>query len=165
MPHPRQKQILAAMARGDARREEEMIEAYHSRSRKPRPKRKPAYPLEVDEQKAVVEYLRERGELVISPLNGAHLAGRESERVRKWSRLVATGGKKGAPDLTWYRAGGMPVLIEMKRQRAAYGSEKAADKAVNDGQRRCHDQLRSLGYTVLVAYGAADAIGQIEALQ
>jgi hypothetical protein len=162
MPHPRKKQILAAMARGHERHEEEMAEVYHSRARKPQPKRsKSRYPLEADEQKAVVAWLRDRGEIVVSPLNGAHLAGRGVERVKKWAQLVAMGGKKSAPDLTWYRAGGAPVLIEMKRQRAAYGSEEKADDAVSGDQRRLHGQLRALGYMVLVGYGVDDAIQQL----
>lgn len=126
-----------------------------------------AFRLEIEEQRDVVNKLREANIGVASMNNGAHLAGDTAEeRSAKWSSLVTQGAMEGAPDLIVMPGEGRTIYLEMKRVQAAYlkRGPAALRRAVSDKQRACHERLRARGYTVLVGWGAADALEQLRAL-
>jgi hypothetical protein len=110
-------------------------------------------PTEAGEQKLLVKWLKVRGVPFFSvPNEAAFIAG------TSWGlsgQLKAMGLTKGAPDLVLI---GMPdrypVAVEMKRPGGR----------LSQAQRDMHDEMRFHGWAVVVAYGADDAIKQLEKL-
>lgn len=54
------------------------------------------------------------------------------------------------------------LYIEMKKQRGAYGTDKAADKAYSEEQRAWANRMEALGHKCCVAYGAEEAAKAVE---
>ena len=103
------------------------------------------HPSEHDEQKGLINWFREKfpGILIFAIPNG------EKRSISVAKRLKAEGVVRGVPDLyvpAWN------LWIEMKRQK---GGRVSAE------QRDWHDYLRSIGHTVIVGKGAADASAQV----
>lgn len=106
------------------------------------------------EQMTVVAWIRRRGHHVFSVPN----AGKRSPAVAAWLRKE--GMLDGVPDLvmvtlaphTW-----VPVCIEMKRR-------DGVPSDVTEHQKRIQDIMRTAGWHVIVAFGAAQAIAELEGL-
>lgn len=114
-------------------------------------------------QVKVVRHLRARGIGVFSVPNGAMLGGNKYGQLNK---LKAEGLLPGAPDLVclrlaifagkgkWDPAVFKPVVIEMKRP----------DEKLSDNQKEVLREMTHEGWHVIIGYGSADAIGQIDRL-
>ncbi len=152
--NPRARSTLAALERFAARAEGKPL----PKIRAPKGS-KPAreFPLEADEQKEAVKLLAAMGITAVAVPNGAHLAGGEGERIRKWGQLQALGARKGFPDLILFSPRGV-AFIEMKRQRVAYKGPRALADSVPPEQRKWLGWLSDQGFPVCVAYGAAEAV-------
>jgi hypothetical protein len=87
-----------------------------------------------------------------------------ARRYAYWNRLVKMGFRRGASDLlfAWPAGGRHGLWIEMKRERAFYGQQRAQDSAVRPEQILFHEQMASAGYSVVVAYGWQEAAAAIE---
>lgn len=108
-------------------------------------------PSEHQEQAAFVSWFRAQhpGVLIFAIPNGAFLAGSVGQRAAQINKLKAEGLVKGVPDLcvpAW------ALFIEFKRQKGG---------VVSPEQAGIHEQLRAVGYAVIVARGAEDAMQQI----
>ena len=118
--------------------------------------RKLPAPLEHDEQVAVIKWFEQYAMLRWRALRlpdgrpGIFATPNGGERnIKVAARLKAEGVSSGVPDLY------VPALrlwVEMKRT-------EGADTSPN--QETWHDYLRAIGDTVVVAYGAAEAIAYI----
>jgi len=64
------------------------------------------------------------------------------------------GMQPGSPDLIWFRSGGRTVWIETKTTTGKLSVEQIEQ----------HRILRAAGHLVIVGYGSADIIAQLEAL-
>lgn len=176
MSRDRRAGVIAAMARFDQRARAGKVKA---------PKAKPAkrgkvrrWPTERDEQKAILKWLRERGCQAWAVPNQAGVAvdavardlceqcgplvrGRLREALRRhWANLRGDGVVRGAPDLVVRELAprdGRPVLLEVKRVREARPQ-------VSEDQRALHAAHTRAGWHVVVAFGAADGVAQLEAL-
>lgn len=96
--------------------------------------------------------------LVVS-VSGAVLAGTPAQRRRQWERLKKSGARSGVSDiLILYRtpAHGFAV-IEMKRRRDQFKSDREARAAVSQDQDAFLRTMRSVGGYVAVAYGWLEA--------
>ena len=115
-------------------------------------------PTELQEQIALVRWLRARGVCFAHPPNG----GRRSRRTG--AALRAAGMSAGLPDLLVFdrpplcpdRFG---VAIELKRVRPT-----GRPSQVTERQRNWLAALEARGWVATVAFGARDAIEQLEAL-
>ena len=120
--------------------------------------RRPSFPvpLEHDEQAAVIKWCRlyarfrwpwlclPDGEFAIyATPNGGE------RNIKVAARLKVEGVNAGVPDL---HVPGLRLWVEMKRRRGSVTS---------DAQKDWHAYLRSIGDTVVVAQGAAEAIAAI----
>jgi hypothetical protein len=105
---------------------------------------------EAEQQKAFIAHARKRGDLPVSPLNGAHLAG----GYKDWSRLKAMGAAKGYPDVHLEAPVGKPGL---------YVEMKAPGNSLTPEQVEWRDHVTELGHTHVVAYSAVEAIEAYEA--
>lgn len=103
-------------------------------------------PSEHDEQVAFVRWfrLKYKGVRIFAIPNGGW------RHITVATKLKAEGVCSGVPDLF---IPGWKVWIEMKRE----GGQVSAN------QQDWMDYLRSVGYTIMVAYGAEDAMNQIAA--
>ena len=116
------------------------------------PKQRNDTPLEKDEQKAVVAYLRAKNIPVIASLNGVVVGGQN--RFAAINSLKAQGMEPGCPDLfiPVPRNGYHGMFIELKRVK---GSVTSDEQLVMIGR------LCGLGYHVVVAKGSQQAIDYI----
>lgn len=120
---------------------------------------KTTHPTEHQEQCKLCDWLNRRGIPHFAVPNGARLGGRN--RARQMVRLKAEGLLPGAPDLVIIRQSGtapcwVPIAIELKK----IGGDKPKPH-----QLAVHEIMRANGWIVIVAYGAADAIKQLESLE
>jgi len=116
-----------------------------------------AVPLEHDEQTAVIEWCKQYARLrwphLCLPTTGEFAiyavpnGGDRNKIVAK--RLKDEGVNSGVPDL---HVPGLRLWIEMKRIKGSVTSDKQKD---------WHAYLRSIGDTVIIAKGAAEAIDAI----
>ena len=112
-------------------------------------------PTEHQEQCVVARWLDLRGVLYAHPPNGGHRSATVGARLKQ------AGTKPGLPDLLIFdpppRAQAVGVAIEMKRVGAS-------PSTVSRHQRAWLAALEERGWVALVARGAAEAIGALEAL-
>jgi hypothetical protein len=131
------------------RRAQDLREKAEYESRPKRKRAKGAPPLEREEQRMLMRWLREQGIDFDANLEGAQ---------RSWGQRIAAranGMKRGRPDIEITTpVPGRPdirgVAIEFKRQ-------KPYDSAVTDEQREKLAQLRRNGWVAEVCYGAEHA--------
>lgn len=104
-------------------------------------------PTEHQEQVDVVKTFRAQypQHLIFAVPNGEHRA------ISVAKRLKDEGVLSGVPDLIIATAKGV-IFVEMKRIKGSTTSKE---------QKEIHAQLRSMGYTVILAKGAKDAWQQI----
>lgn len=104
---------------------------------------------EHEEQREFVSWFRQ----TYRPVRIFAVPNGEQRSKTTGARLKVEGVSAGVPDLcipAWN------VWIEMKRAKGG---------VVSDKQKDWHEYLRSVGHTVLVCHGAADARAQVEALR
>lgn len=108
-------------------------------------------PTEAAEQEQLTKVLRRQGVVFFAVPNGGKRNMREAVAFRR------QGVQSGIPDLVlpgpdarWHC-----LAIELKRQKGGRVSEE---------QEAWHRVLRSCGWKILVAYGADDAVQQLQAL-
>lgn len=104
-----------------------------------------------------MQWLRARGRECFAVPNGAVLAGASYNKYALLGRLTGEGLLRGAPDLVMVDrspATGRPVAVEMKR----------CDGRLSPVQRTVLGRMEIAGWDVVVAFGAADGIGQLQAL-
>ena len=87
--------------------------------------------------------------LVFAVPNGAALSGSAGQRAAKMAKLKAEGLVPGIPDLI---IPSLRLCVEMKRVR---GGVVSAD------QKGVHDLFTRIGWSVIVAKGADDAIAKL----
>ena len=99
------------------------------------------HPLEHDEQRTVVAWLRARG------YTPAWVRNEERRTPQKAAWLKARGMQRGWPDL---------IVLETMRGRPVAIEMKTATGIVSPPQARIHDSMRAAGWVVLV--GTADNV-------
>ena len=97
------------------------------------------------EQVAVVNWLRAKGALVFHIPNGMKSGPVTGARFKRLGVLA------GVPDLCFVLHGGKVVWIEMKKIKGKVSKEQMA----------IHDRLFFMGHTVVIGYGAKDAIKKV----
>ena len=136
--------------------------------------KRPLYPYESDEQAAVVDWAqlhrtpegsRVFDHLVMIP-NESLLRGLPARvAYAHMRRLRQRGFRDGASDLFLaYPASALHGLwVEMKRQRAAFGTPGRAAAAVSSEQQDFGSTMVRCGFGFVVAYGQREATDAIEA--
>jgi len=130
--------------------------------------RRTVLPLEQDEQIALVEWAswqripegRLIDYLVMIPNESLlSLLPKGHRRFRYWERLKRMGFTEGAADLQLAlpRAPWPGLWIEMKRQREAFGTERAIAAAVSENQSAFGKRMQAVGYQWVAAYGWEEA--------
>ena len=97
------------------------------------------------EQVAVVNWLRSKGALVFHIPNGMKSGPVTGARFKRLGVLA------GVPDLCFVLHGGKVVWIEMKKLKGKVSKEQMA----------VHDRLMFMGHSVVIGYGAKDAIKKV----
>ncbi len=112
----------------------------------PIPEKKKRKRTEDGDQARVVAWLRERNQMVVRMEQGG-------ER-KPWvvAILKALGLEPGATDVVWIRPRGHTIWIEVK----SLTGKLSADQIEH------HRVLRAIGHVVVVGYGSADIIAQLE---
>ena len=91
--------------------------------------------------------------------NEMQVVGNNGPGMRCAARLRAKGRKRGVPDcLLFY------VPPALKRAGVAVELKRADGGTVSDDQRDWHASLRALGWYVIVAHGAQEAIQRLQAI-
>ena len=118
-----------------------------SRAQYERALRKMENPDERDEQVSLVNELRSNGFFVFAVPNG----GKRDLVTAK--RLKDEGATAGIPDLQIVLDGGRVIWIELKKRKGG---------RVSPAQKEIHERLISLGHTVIIGYGAKDAMEKMK---
>ena len=124
-----------------------VLKSGHDGQHSPRPPRK--YD-ESDDQRAVVRWVRQRPDWIVMRLENA-----QKRTEAQAARDKALGMEPGATDLVLVYRDLFVVWLEMK--------SKTGD--VSDVQEALHAQLRKRKQIVLVGFGSADAIEQLERIE
>jgi hypothetical protein len=100
-------------------------------AKKPRDPKATSKPLEMDGQKAVVDWLRKCGCITSRNINELRADEKDPiKRARFWMALLRSGCTKGFPDLTAITQDGRTIYVEMKRAGARPSDYQAALHAV-----------------------------------
>lgn len=109
---------------------------------------------EYEEAKRFAEWLRANGYLFL------HVPNEAKRSVRTAAMLKAAGMSPGAPDYLVFGRGGfpVPVAIELKRQKR----KGFAKPRTSPAQLEWLEDLRAIGWSAAVCYGADEAIAFME---
>lgn len=106
-------------------------------------------PSEHKEQCAVVNWVRKQGYIIFAVPNGFQSDAR-TKKYFKDEGLLA-----GVNDLIIVLDGGETIWLEMKDRNKG---------TLSKSQKEFHSQLRNLGHTVIIGYGAKDAVEKLKGL-
>jgi hypothetical protein len=115
-------------------------------------------PSEHQEQAFVCAWLTGQRVTFCAVPNGAYLFGDSGSRARQWKKLQEAGCKPGVPDLLLFSppsgeaTGWRGCAVEMKREKGG---------VVSPEQVAWLDALEALGWKVIVAHGADEAIRRL----
>lgn len=97
-------------------------------------------------QRSICGYLEGLGLFPVASANGAHLAGGKEARFRQINAMKADRMRPGFPDLTVLGTNGRVGFLEVKTPKGA----------VQDSQRRMHEQLGVLGHLTAIVRSVDD---------
>lgn len=117
------------------------------------------------EQKYICSWCIQHGLVPVAVVNGFNLNG-----MIKWARMNGLSEKpiktNNAIQLKQLKAEGlhtgMPDMIIYSDDKMCYLENKVKGNTTSEAQKKCHEWLSKIGYTVLVSSSSVDAITQLK---